>query len=418
MNRYILTLILSLVTLCSYGQSGRLIYGCVYGEKKTPLQGAKITTPHGDLICTTDQNGQFNAQSSTYIKEIVVLHDDYQAKYVKVDGSYLIIKMRVAIQTSPKTTDDTNDAEEVEQTTNLIAEHKAHIANERRAAAEEAAKIRAEEIARLDAERVAAKAEAQKRQEMRKIAAEEAAKIRAEEIARLDAERAAAKAEAQKRQEMRKSEIATINEEIAGWQNSVYVNVSSCDDYEPGVISPSIGIEYVGGKRFNNAFFLGFGTGVVLNTHNQSAAYWDDWTLATPLCLPLNRVSIPLYVNVKLYLSRTRCQPYISLSSGLRFSGKRLFEFSTKELLTYNYDPSYYNNQHSIKYGTNQYFITPGLGLDYRFKSGTTLSLQAAFHAITMPVINDPYFVGAKQVGLMVNHKMRPGYHVQIGITF
>lgn len=382
MNRYILTLILSLVTLCSYGQSGRLIYGCVYGEKKTPLQGAKITTPHGDLICTTDQNGQFNAQSSTYIKEIVVLHDDYQAKYVKVDGSYLIIKMRVAMQTYTETTDDTNDAEEMEQTTNLIAEHKAHIANERRAAAEEAAKIRKEEIARLDAKR------------------------------------AAAKAEAQKRQEESKTEIAATNKEIAGWQNSVYINVSSCDDYEPGVISPSIGIEYVGGKRFNNAFFLGFGTGVVLNTHNPSAVNGDEWALATPLCLHLNRVSIPLYVNVKLYLSRTRCQPFISLSSGLRFSGKRLFEFSTQELLTYNYDTSYYNNQHSIKYGTNQYFITPGFGLDFRFKSGTTLSLQAAFHAITMPVINDPYFVGAKQVGLMVNHKIRPGYHVQIGITF
>ena len=383
MNRYILTLILSLVTLCSYGQSGRLIYGCVYGEKKTPLQGAKITTPHGDLICTTDQNGQFNAQSSTYIKEIVVLHDDYQAKYVKVDGSYLIIKMRVAIQTYPKTTDDTNDAEEVEQTTNLIAEHKAHIANERR------------------------------------VAAEEAAKIREEEIARLEVERAAAKEAAQKRREERKTKIAAINEEIAGWQNSVYINVSSCDDYEPGIISPSIGIEYVGGKRFNNAFFLGFGTGVVLNTHNQRAAYWDDWALATPLCLPLNRVSIPLYVNIKLYLSRTRCQPYISLSSGLRFSGKHLFEFSSYSLMGVAYDKSeYLNNSHSLKYGTNQYFITPGLGLDYRFKSGTTLSLQAAFHAITMPVINDPYFVGAKQVGLMVNHKMRPGYHVQIGITF
>lgn len=383
MNRYILTLILSLVTLCSYGQSGRLIYGCVYGEKKTPLQGAKITTPHGDLICTTDQNGQFNAQSSTYIKEIVVLHDDYQAKYVKVDGSYLIIKMRVAIQTYTETTDDTNDAEEVEQTTNLIAEHKAHIANERRAAAEEVAKIREEEIARLDAKR------------------------------------AAAKAEAQKRQEESKTEIAATNKEIAGWKNSIYINVSSCDDYEPGIISPSIGIEYVGGKRFNNAFFLGFGTGVVLNTHNQRAAYWDDWALATPLCLPLNRVSIPLYVNVKLYLSQTRCQPYISLSSGLRFSGKHLFEFSSYSLMGVAYDKSeYLNNSHSLKYGTNQYFITPGLGLDYRFKSGTTLSLQAAFHAITMPVINDPYFVGAKQVGLMVNHKMRPGYHVQIGITF
>lgn len=383
MNRYILTLILSLVTLCSYGQSGRLIYGCVYGEKKTPLQGAKITTPHGDLICTTDQNGQFNAQSSTYIKEIVVLHDDYQAKYVKVDGSYLIIKMRVAIQTYTETTDDTNDAEEVEQTTNLIAEHKAHIANERRAAAEEVAKIREEEIARLDAKR------------------------------------AAAKAEAQKRQEESKTEIAATNKEIAGWKNSIYINVSSCDDYEPGIISPSIGIEYVGGKRFNNALFLGFGTGVVLNTHNPGGEYWDDWALGAPLCLPLNRVSIPLYVNMKLYLSRTRCQPFISLSSGARFSGKHLFEFSSYSLIGINYDHSKYHNiSHRLRYGTNQYFITPGFGLDYRFKSGTTLSLQAAFHAITMPVISRPYFDGETLARVIVSHKMRLGYHVQIGITF
>ena len=127
MKRHILTLILSLVTLCSYGQSGRLIYGCVYGERKMPLQGAKITTPHGELICTTDQNGQFNAQSSTYIKEIVVLHDDYQTKYVKVDGSYLIIKMRAATQTHTETTDNVVDAEEEVQTTNLIAEHEARI---------------------------------------------------------------------------------------------------------------------------------------------------------------------------------------------------------------------------------------------------------------------------------------------------
>ena len=198
MKRYILTLILSLVTLCSYGQSGRLIYGCVYGERKMPLQGAKITTPHGELICTTDQNGQFNAQSSTYIKEIVVLHDDYQTKYVKVDGSYLIIKMRAATHTYTQTTDDIVNAEEEAQTTNLIAEHEARIANELRAAAEEAAKIRAEKIAKLEAELAAAKEKAIRSRE-------EAIRNREEQIAKLEAERAAAKEEAQKIKEERKA---------------------------------------------------------------------------------------------------------------------------------------------------------------------------------------------------------------------
>lgn len=364
MNRYILTLILSIVTLCSYGQSGRMIYGCVYGEKKTPLQGAKITTPHGDLICTTDQNGQFNAQCSTYIREIVVLHDDYLTKYVNVDGSYLIIKLRAAVQPYTETTNNKDDAKEEVQTSNLIEEHEARIANKRQAAKEEA--------------------------------------------------QAQAKAEAKKRQEERKAEIAAINKDIAGWKNSIYVNVSSYNDYECAG-TPSIGIEYVGGKRFNNAFFLGFGTGVVFNTGSIEPDLNNlHHSVAS---LPLTRVSIPLYVNMKLYLSRTRWQPYISLSSGFRFSGKRLMEFSTHDLPNY-YGKYYYNNRHSLKYGTNQYFITPGFGLDFRFKSGTTLSLQAAFHAITIPYVESLHFVGASQIGITISHRMRPGYHVQIGITF
>lgn len=372
MKRHILTLILSLVTLCSYGQSGRMIYGCVYGEKKMPLQGAKITTPHGELICTTDQNGQFNAQSSTYIKEIVVLHDDYQTKYVKIDGSYLIIKMRAATQTHTETTDNVVDAEEEVQTTNLIAEHEARIANERRAAAEEAAKIKAEKIAILEAER------------------------------------AAAKEEAQKKKEERKAEIAVINKEITGWQNMVAVSVYGLRSH-----SISVNIGYIGGKRFSNALFLGFGIGATFTNDFDpfsDVGYCYGGAYATNLALPLNKLSIPVYVNLKLYLSRTKCQPYLSLSTGLNMSRKRTIT-ATESNNLYNY-----RQTNEISYGTMQYFITPSFGIDFRLKSKSALSVMAGLQMITAPYMDK--YRDTKHYYYTIKHKMKPGYFIQIGYKF
>ena len=347
MKRHILTLILSLVTLCSYGQSGRLIYGCVYGERKMPLQGAKITTPHGELICTTDQNGQFNAQSSTYIKEIVVLHDDYQTKYVKVDGSYLIIKMRAATQTYTQTTDDIVDAEEEAQTTNLIAEHEARIANERRAAAEEAQKIKEE----------------------------------------------------------RKAEMAAINKEILGWQNMIAVSI-----YGLRTHSTSVSIGYIGGKRFSNALFLGFGIGATFNNYfaPDSGVGYENY--ATNLALPLNKLSIPVYINLKLYLSRTKCQPYLSLSTGLNMSRKRTIT-ATEPNNLYN---SIQTNE--ISYGTMQYFITPSFGIDFRLRSKSALSVMAGLQMITAPYMDE--YEDTKHYYYTIKHKMKPGYFIQIGYKF
>ena len=370
MKRYILTLILSLVTLCSYGQSGRLIYGCVYGERKMPLQGAKITTPHGELICTTDQNGQFNAQSSTYIKEIVVLHDDYQTKYVKVDGSYLIIKMRAATQTHTETTDNVVDAEEEVQTTNLIAEHEARIANERRAAAEE-----------------------------------EAAKIRAEKIAKLEAERAAAKEEAQKIKEERKAEMAAINKEISGWQNMIAVSIYGLRSH-----STSVSIGYIGGKRFSNALFLGFGIGATFNNYFAPDSGVGYENFATNLTLPLNKLSIPVYINLKLYLSRTKCQPYLSLSTGLNMSRKRTIT-ATESNNLYN---SIQTND--ISYGTMQYFITPSFGIDFRLRSKSVLSVMAGLQMITAPYMDE--YEDTKHYYYTIKHKLKYGYFIQIGYKF
>lgn len=98
MKRLALTLIMSFVTLCCYAQSGRMIYGCVYDRHLTPINGAKISTISGELICMTDENGQFNTQTSSYVEHIVISHEGFQTYTMYVDGSYMTIKLQPSLR--------------------------------------------------------------------------------------------------------------------------------------------------------------------------------------------------------------------------------------------------------------------------------------------------------------------------------
>lgn len=93
MKRLFITMLLTLVTLCSYGQSGRLVHGCVFDAKGIPLEGAQITTIKGDFLCRTNQDGSFKTQTSSLMPDLIITHDGYKSKRVTSDGSYLVIKM-------------------------------------------------------------------------------------------------------------------------------------------------------------------------------------------------------------------------------------------------------------------------------------------------------------------------------------
>ncbi len=355
MKRHILTLILSLVTLCSYGQSGRLIYGCVYGERKMPLQGAKITTPHGELICTTDQNGQFNAQSSTYIKEIVVLHDDYQTKYVKVDGSYLIIKMKAATQTYTQTIDDIVDAEEEVQTTNLIAEHEARIANERRAAAEEAAKIRAEKIAKLEAERAAAK---------------EAANA---ERARIAEQRRQMYAEKQKGF----GSIVELSSTLAS--NNLFDNAS---------------IRYIAGYRFNNQIYMGGGIGANIHYYSLPSDYYDS---NNDMLLAPSRFSTSAFAYFKANFINRRCSPFIAVAVGYNLSKPQTLRLKLTD----------------AKYSTSGIFANPQLGLNFRTSQKSSIYIAIGCQCVVIPHLKDYTAYCAT-----IKSKIGCGVDMHIGFTF
>ncbi len=210
---------------------------------------------------------------------------------------------------------------------------------------------------------------------------------------------------------------------VRGWKNYLNINISGAQSKVGyGCRPPSIGIEYIGGMRFNRFIFLGFGSGVVFNTQRNGGELVNgkiypylDYNQSAK-SLGLCAVSFPLYANFRLYMSSRKCQPYISLSTGFRFSGNKCEQVSAYSILSSTEQKNYKNSSHIVKYGTTQYFLSPGLGLDFVGKSGKGVSLQASFLAITMPWMSAESY--GKRLTIDVKHSFMPGYHVQLGFTF
>ena len=92
-----------------------------------------------------------------------------------------------------------------------------------------------------------------------------------------------------------------------------YLNLS----YGYNRVSDFLGLNYIGGYRFNHIFFLGLGTGV-------------DFALYTPMmeqqflnCRP-TRVNIPVYINLRTNFTNKTWSPYLSVSAGARISPKTM----------------------------------------------------------------------------------------------
>ena len=93
MKKTILILLLSLATLCSYGQGARFIHGYVHGKGNVPIEGATISTIWGDFICKTDKSGLFRATTKSYVAQIKVSSEHLGSQTVDVDGSYLVVNL-------------------------------------------------------------------------------------------------------------------------------------------------------------------------------------------------------------------------------------------------------------------------------------------------------------------------------------
>lgn len=102
MKKLAITILTLLISSCLFGQGSRFIYGGVYDENKNPLKGAIISSPGGDVICTTNEYGQFQGRPKSNITTIIVSLDGFNTKTVKLKGTFENIKLSRIIDKQPQ----------------------------------------------------------------------------------------------------------------------------------------------------------------------------------------------------------------------------------------------------------------------------------------------------------------------------
>jgi hypothetical protein len=165
------------------------------------------------------------------------------------------------------------------------------------------------------------------------------------------------------------------------------------------------GLEYIGGIRFNNLFFLG--TGIGLNFHSFSddleLPYQGAYAYYCPDA-PENLVSVPLYLHTRLYFTHTRCQPFFALSVGGQITGLKTAK---------GYDDAYYN--------PSCFMLSPQLGVNYQLNDKTCMYLtvgclvrdiveKAQYHNFNNP--NQYVMNAVRSIGDGIAMKM------SVGVTF
>ncbi len=207
MKRIFLFLVCCFVPLALLAQNTRSAQGIVFDQNGVPMAEAKLTTVGFNSSALSGADGTFNIVVSPYAKFIEVSKEGYLPVQVEIDGSYLIVRLRVDKKYAE------NKAKAEEEARKAAEAEKARLAEEAEAArlaaeAAEQARLEAEERKRIEEERrIAADKAAAEKAERDRLAAE--AKAKAEEEKRIAAEKAAAeKAEAAKRAAEEKARIA------------------------------------------------------------------------------------------------------------------------------------------------------------------------------------------------------------------
>ena len=335
MRQIILMFLCATLSLVCVAQTERTVNGVVFDEKGLPLAGAVIQPVGTDWKFNTEADGTFLILVPHYVKELSVGLPGFLSQTLEIDGSYLVFKLKVDKgYAQAKAKAEAEAKEEAER--RARAEEAARIAAEKKAAEEAAAQARAEEAARIAAEKAAREAEEARLAAERKAAQEAAAQARAEEAARIAAEKKAAReaaaiAKAEKEAE-RKAAIDAYN---AKYKNKGIVHALEFS-YVLYTGDPSVGydvvyknlgyrnygslhpveLKYTLGYRFNNWFSLGVGTGVQYQLGNLYA-YGDEFDPLYRETEKYTPINIPVFLNARLYMSRGKYQPMLSLSGGV-----------------------------------------------------------------------------------------------------
>lgn len=299
-------------------QSGRFVNGVVFDENDSPMAGVKVVAKGGAEQVVTGPDGQFKMTVSAYTKYLEAYAEGYLTQSAEIDGSYIVFRMKI----DKKYVEQKAAAEKAATEAAIAkakAEEQARIEAEKKAAADAVAKAKAEEQARIAAEKeAAAKAKAE---EQARIEAEK--KSEAERIAAQKAEEKAKKIA--KRKEIDKAYNAKYRNK--GLVHSIELSYGYQLDAGDDVIYKNLGYREYGsfhpieatytiGYRFCNWVSLGLGAGVSYNLVNL-CTYGDVFDPMYEGADKFTPINIPVFLNSKVYMSRGKCQPMLSVSGGV-----------------------------------------------------------------------------------------------------
>lgn len=318
---FVLCAVLSHMALA---QSGRFVNGVVFDENDSPMAGVKVVAKGGAEQVVTGPDGQFTMTVSAYTRYLEAYTEGYLMQSAEIDGSYIVFRMKIDKKYAERKAAEEKAAAEVaaakakaEEEARIAAEKAAeakHVAEEKAAAA----KAKAEEQARIEAEKKA-EAEhlaAEKAAEAKRIAEEKAAaaKTKAEEKAKKIAKRK--EIDKAYNAKYRNKGLVHSFELSYGYQlgkgDVIYKNLGF---REYGSFHP-IEATYTIGYRFCNWVSLGLGAGVSYNLVNL-CTYGDVFDPMYEGADKFTPVNIPVFLNTKVYMSRGKCQPMLSVSGGV-----------------------------------------------------------------------------------------------------
>lgn len=181
------------------------------------------------------------------------------------------------------------------------------------------------------------------------------------------------------------------------------IEFTAATDFEDKGGDRSIyGLEYIGGVRFSNLFFLGAGIGINFHSFSDDLdeVLIDDGSRYECYDCPENLVSVPLYLHTRLYFTDTRCQPFFALSVGGQITGLKTAK---------GYDEIYYN--------PSCFMITPQLGVNYQLNDKASMYLTAG--CLWRNIVTSVYYY-TRNEEMNVVREVSEGlaFKMSLGVTF
>ena len=155
-----------------------------------------------------------------------------------------------------------------------------------------------------------------------------------------------------------------------------------------------LGLDYIGGYRFNNKNFLGIGAGIRYAFAAEALTMTD---LNVGASLPGNSYVVPVFLYYRYNFLNGRFSPFLGLSAGANLSTRAVLHLELCD----------------VKYTTIGGFLDPQVGINYRITPKSSFYLSVGFNLYTMSkcIDNTGYSATFK-------HSFYYSADIHIGFTF